>query len=159
MVVPVSSWLKLRPLRECHCTGVVCIERVMLCWAFHVCLDNWWKGQQSITLSSLASHTLHRAEEESGHTATIKLSPWQKLDVTNQICALRRLPQLSWSNNYITCLVDVSILLLAAMFDNCVSWRQLGGCSVTRPFLSLWRVWLSHGPFLLGLIPLQSTKD
>ena len=36
-------------------------------------------------------------EEESGHAATIELSPWQKLDVTNQICALRRSHPLSWS--------------------------------------------------------------
>ena len=36
-------------------------------------------------------------EEVSGHTATIELSPQQKLDVTNQIRALRRLHPLSWS--------------------------------------------------------------
>ena len=41
------------------------------------------------------------------------------------------------------CLADVSILLSeTAMFDNCVPRRQLGSCSVTRPFLSLRRVWL-----------------
>ena len=45
---------------------------------------------------SLASHTLHR-EEGSGHAATIELSPWQKLDVTNQIRALCRLHPLSRS--------------------------------------------------------------
>ena len=31
-----------------------------------------------------------------------------------------------------------------AMFYNCVPWRQLGSCSVTRPFLSLQRVWLAR---------------
>ena len=36
---------------------------------------------------SLASQTLRR-EEGSGHVATLKLSPRQKLDVTNQIGAL-----------------------------------------------------------------------
>ena len=36
------------------------------------------------------SHTLCRGEEGSGHTVTIGLSPWQKLDVTNQIHILRR---------------------------------------------------------------------
>ena len=30
------------------------------------------------------------------------------------------------------------------MFDNCVLWRQLGSCSMTRPFLSLRRVWLAR---------------
>ena len=34
------------------------------------------------SLLSLASHTLHRTEEGSGHVATIKLLPQQKLDVT-----------------------------------------------------------------------------
>ena len=28
--------------------------------------------------------------------------------------------------------------------DKFLSWRQLDGCSVTRPFLSLWRVWLAR---------------
>ena len=30
------------------------------------------------------------------------------------------------------------------MVDNCVPQRQLGSCSVTRPFLSLRRVWLAR---------------
>ena len=48
--------------------------------------------------------------------------------------------------NYVTtCLADVSILLpITTMFDNCVPWRQLGSCSVTRTFLSLQRVWLAR---------------
>ena len=33
---------------------------------------------------------------------------------------------------------------LTAVFDNCVPRWQLGSCSVTRPFLSLWRVWLAR---------------
>ena len=33
----------------------------------------------------------------SGHAATMELYPWQKLDVTNQIHALRRSHPLSWS--------------------------------------------------------------
>ena len=33
---------------------------------------------------------------------------------------------------------------LTAMFDNCVPRWQLGSCSVTRPFLSLRRVWLAR---------------
>ena len=37
------------------------------------------------------------AERGSGHTATIELLLRQKLDVTNQICALHRLHPLSWS--------------------------------------------------------------
>ena len=45
--------------------------------------------------------------------------------------------------NYVTmCLADISILLPNHMFDNCVPLRQLSSCSVTRPFLSLQRVWL-----------------
>ena len=31
---------------------------------------------------------------------------------------------------------------LIAMVDNCIPQRQLGSCIVTRPFLSLQRVWL-----------------
>ena len=31
---------------------------------------------------------------------------------------------------------------LTAIFDKCVPWWQLGSCSMTRPFLSLQRVWL-----------------
>ena len=30
------------------------------------------------------------------------------------------------------------------MFDKCVPWRQLSSCSVTRPLLSLRRVWLAR---------------
>ena len=41
--------------------------------------------------------------------------------------------------NYVTCLADY----LTAMVNNCVPWRQLSSCSVTRPFLSLRRVWLA----------------
>ena len=33
---------------------------------------------------------------------------------------------------------------LTTMVDNCVPQRQLGSCSVTRPFLSLQRVWLAR---------------
>ena len=33
---------------------------------------------------------------------------------------------------------------LTAMVDNCVPQRQLSSCSVTRPFLSLQRVWLAR---------------
>ena len=46
--------------------------------------------------------------------------------------------------NYVTmCLADVSILLPNHCVW-CVSWQQLGSCSMTRPFLSLWRVWLAR---------------
>ena len=44
-------------------------------------------------------------------------------------------------NYVILCLADVSILL-PAMFDNCIPRQQRGSCSMTRPFLSLGRVWL-----------------
>ena len=33
---------------------------------------------------------------------------------------------------------------LTAMVDNCVPRQQLGSCSMTRPFLSLQRVWLAR---------------
>ena len=78
---------------------------------------------------SLASHTLHR-EEGSGQASTIELSPRQKLDVTSEVCTLCRLDPLSWSSNYVTCLADVSIVI------------SIADCSVTRPFISLRRVWL-----------------
>ena len=80
-------------------------------------------------------------EEGSGHAATIELSPRQKLAVTNEIRTLHRLHLLSWSSNSFTiCLANVSYI--TALFDNCVPRRQLVRCSVTRPFLSLQRVWL-----------------
>ena len=82
------------------------------------------------TLTSLTSHTLHR--KRVGHTATIELSPFQKLAVTNEIRTLRRLHPLSRSSNCFT----------TALFDNCLPWRQLIRCSVTTPFLSLQSVWL-----------------
>ena len=58
------------------------------------------EGLGMVTVS-LASHTLRR-EEGSGHAAILDLSPQQKLDVTNQICALRSSYPLSWSSNYVT---------------------------------------------------------
>ena len=58
------------------------------------CMPSWKEFQQysqpfTLMEAKLTSHTLHR-EEGSGHTATIKLSPWLKLDVTNQIRTLHR---------------------------------------------------------------------
>ena len=81
----------------------------------------------------LASHTFRR-EERSGQAVTIKLSPQQKLAVTNEICTVRRLHLLSWSSSYLRVLVDVSILL-SAMFNDCVPQQQLIRCSMTTPFL------------------------
>ena len=40
------------------------------------------------------------------------------------------------------------------MFDNCVPRRQLGSCSVTRPF-SLWRVWLARLTYCISKPELQ----
>ena len=45
--------------------------------------------------SSLANHTLCR--EGLVILPTIELLPWQKLDMTNQICTLCRSHPLSWS--------------------------------------------------------------
>ena len=45
---------------------------------------------KTIVHYGLASNTLCR-EEGCGHTATFDLSPWQNIDVTNQICALHSL--------------------------------------------------------------------
>ena len=59
--------------------------------------------------------------------------------MTNQICTLCRSHPLSWS----TITLSASYYL-TAMFDNCIPWRQLGSCGVTRPFLSLRRVWLAR---------------
>ena len=99
-------------------------------YSYYVCWDTYvWY--------SLASHTLRR--ERSGHAATIELLPRQKLALTNQIHALRRLHPLSWSSNYVVCLADVSILLS----NCCVPRQQPDGCSMTGPFLSLQRVWLA----------------
>ena len=47
--------------------------------------------------------------------------------------------------NYVTtCLVDVSILLPNHYVQYCVPQQQLGSYSVTRPFLSLRKVWLAR---------------
>ena len=43
----------------------------------------------------------------------------------------------------------MSASYLTAVFDNCVPHRQLNGCSMTRPFLSLRRVWLVRHVFLI----------
>ena len=92
----------------------------------------------TISSCSLASHTLRR-EEGSCHAATIELSSRQKLDVTNQIHALRRLHPLSCST-IMSRVEQISVFYyLIAVFDNCVPQRQLGSC-VTRPILSLQRV-------------------
>jgi len=58
-------------------------------------------------LQSRKPHPSQR-EEGSGHTATIELSPQQKLDVTNQMCALRRSHLLSWSTIIVTAWRDPS---------------------------------------------------
>ena len=44
--------------------------------------------------------------------------------------------------NYITCLMMSASYYLIVMFDNYVPRQQLSSFSMTRPFLSLWRVWL-----------------
>ena len=94
---------------------------------------------------SLASHTLRMREEGSGHAATIELSPWQKLDVTNQIHALHRPHPLSRSTITSKRIERMSAsYYLTAMCDNCVPWQQLGSCSMARPFLSLRRVLLAR---------------
>ena len=67
--------------------------------------------KSSSGIHSLASHTLRKRNESSGYAATIELLPQQKLAVTNEIHALRRLLPLSWSSNYVTCLANISILL------------------------------------------------
>ena len=66
-----------------------------------------------------ASHTLHR-EEGSGHAVTIELSPRQKLDVTNQICTLRRSHPLSWSTIMSSVKQMSASYYLTAVFDNCI---------------------------------------
>ena len=94
--------------------------------------------------SSLASHTLHRERKGLVTLQPIGLLPWQKLDVTNQICALCRSHPLSWST-ITSCVQEMSAsYYLTAMVDNCIPWQQFGSCSVTRPFLSLQRVWLAR---------------
>ena len=66
---------------------------------------------------SLASHTLRR-EEGCGHVATIELLTRQKLAVTNEIRAVRRLYPLSWSGNYVTRLFPLSLLLVVRTHNN-----------------------------------------
>ena len=115
-------------------------KKYQLKWRFTaVAIDE--SGPSQWGSHSLASHTLRR-EEGYGYAATIELSPRQKLDVTNQIHALRKSDLLSW-NTIMSHVQQISAFYcLTAMFDNCVPRRQLGSCSVTGPFLSLRRVWL-----------------
>ena len=60
-------------------------------------------GAKQVGTNTATAHMEPREQDTntspplSGHAATIELSPWQKLDVTNQICALRRSHLLSWS--------------------------------------------------------------
>ena len=56
-------------------------------------------NQLGVRQFSLASHTLRR-EEGSGHAAITELLPRQKLAMSNEIHALRRLHPLSRSSNY-----------------------------------------------------------
>ena len=92
--------------------------------------------------ASLASHTLRR--ERKG-LVTLQPLSCHKLDVTNQICALRRLHPLSWSTITSQRIQQMSAFYyLTAMADNCIPQQQLGSCNVTRPFLSLRRVWLAR---------------
>ena len=92
--------------------------------------------------TSLASHTPSQREEGSGHAATIELSPRQKLVRTNQIRALRRSHRrchgVQLRHNVFSGRMSAAYYL-TAMVNNCVPRRQLGSCSVTRPFLSLRR--------------------
>ena len=101
-----------------------------------------WEGEGEVFTSLILSQATSFTEEGSGHTATIELSPLQKLDMANQIRALCRSHLLSWSTS---CVKWMSAsCYLTAVVDNCVSRQQLCSCSVTRPFLSLQRVWLAR---------------
>ena len=100
----------------------------------------------TISSCSLGSHTLRR-EERSCHAATIELSSRQKLDVTNQI---RAFVDHICCHEVQLCHVFSGSYYLTTVFDNCIPQRQLGSCSVTRPVLSLHRVWLAR---LLKMIP------
>ena len=73
-----------------------------------------------------------RNREWSSHAATIELSPQQNVAATNQIhaCSLFRLHLLSWINKY----------RFSSTVNNCLLWRQLISCSMTRPLVSLWLV-------------------
>ena len=73
--------------------------------------------------SCLTSHTLHR-EEGSGHAATIKFVPWQKLDVTRPTLFVGRIR----CHGVQLCRVkQTSASFLTAVFDNCISRQQLNG--------------------------------
>ena len=82
VAIPFSKCIALLSTNTKACQGVVRDSQPYI----HI----------TISSCSLASHTLRR-EEGSCHAATIELSSRQKLDVTNQICALRRSHLLSWS--------------------------------------------------------------
>ena len=90
-------------------------------------------GQQVFPGLNLVSQATPFAEKKGLITLQPSL-PRQKLDVTNQICTLRRLHLLSWSSN--TSRVKWMSAYYYLLFDNCVPSQQLNDCSVTTPFLS-----------------------
>ena len=84
---------------------------------------------------------------------------------TTETCQDQSDPRSSWiacivmEYNYVTtCFSQImsASYYLTAMVDNCVPRRQLGSCSVTRPFLSLRRVWLVRLHVMIDLYRLLS---
>ena len=126
----------------CRYCSAKCMEvQVPLCSQYRT----YSPCSQSSFLSlevSLASHTLRRERK-----GLITRQPSSCTHGRNLMWPIRSVLFVDcirvMEYNYVTtCLADVSILL-----PNCyvrIPQRQLGSCSMTRPFLSLWRVWLAR---------------
>ena len=102
------------------------------------------KGFGITTEASLTSHTLHR-QEGSGHTVADKLS--LKNAIIKQhglVIRCWHLLNTLWCNCYPWQRMQSTKSTDLIGHSKFLPWRQLDGCSVTRLFLSLWRVWLTR---------------
>ena len=78
-------------------------------------------------------------EEGSGHAATIELLPREKRAVTHfKDCIRCHGVVITSPHAWMSAFYNIT-----ALFNNCVSQRQLVNYSVTMPFLSLPWVWLA----------------
>ena len=84
----------------------------MVCFSFVSC-DSSYFHWMKLRLTPVSPGLIVSVFVLSVHCSLSNVvSQRQKLAVTNEISALRRLHPLSWSNNYLTtCIADVSILL------------------------------------------------
>ena len=101
-------------------------------------------GLLSCMIVSLASHTLHRERK-----GLVMLQPSSCCHGRNLMwpALFVEIAFIVMEYDYVTCLANVNILL-----PNCNGrWFAFRDCSVTRPFLSLRRVWLARLAWWYGM--------